>query len=201
MPEQFDRERFRELAVLYASGGLSQPERDDFERILASGDPAATLEVQQLQQIAEKLASTAPEPRPRRHVKDRLMAAVAKQKHRPPGFSEPLPGIFVQKAGEGRWLETGYEGCTYQLLHLEKQTRVATTILKLKPGARYPAHRHTVLEQCLVLSGDARLGDLQVFAGDYEKALPGTEHGVISSDTGCELLIISSLDDEIMTAE
>ena len=52
-----------------------------------------------------------------------------------------------------------------------------------------------------ISSGDVRLGSkLHIFAGDYEKAFPGTEHEFLASDTGCELLIISCLEDEILTA-
>jgi hypothetical protein len=54
------------------------------------------------------------------------------------------------------------------------------------------------MEQCLVISGDVRLGTkVHIHAGDYEKALPGTDHEFLTSDTGCELLIISCIDDEI----
>jgi hypothetical protein len=46
-----------------------------------------------------------------------------------------------------------------------------------------------------------RLGDkVHIHAGDYEKALPGTDHEYLTTDTGCELLILSSLDDEIKFA-
>ena len=52
-----------------------------------------------------------------------------------------------------------------------------------------------------MLSGDVRFGDkLHVYAGDYEKAEIGTDHESLTSDTGCELLIISCMDDEIQLA-
>ena len=116
-----------------------------------------------------------------------------------PGFVEPEPGVHVLQSGDGVWKATEYPGVSAKLLHLDKETRIATSVLRLEPGAIYPAHHHNDLEQCLVLSGDIRLGtNIHIHAGDYEKALAGTDHGHLTSDTGCEVLIISSLEDEIL---
>ena len=188
-----------EQAALYAMGSLTGEELDAFERLLAAGDPVATAAVEGFQSTMEELALAAPAPPIRPNVKDRLMAGALKAKLQ--GFEEPEPGVHVLRAGNGKWRETGYPGVTTKILHIEKETRMATTLLRLEPGAKYPPHSHSMLEQCLVLSGDVRLGSkLQIFAGDYEKALPGTEHEFLASDTGCELLIISCLEDEILTA-
>jgi len=185
-------------AALYASGSIVGEDRDAFERLLAAGDPAATAAVQELESIIEDLVAAAPLPAIRPSLKSRLMASATKSKLQ--GFEEPEPGVHVLRAGNGRWQETGYPGVTTKILHLEKETRMATSLLRLTPGAKYPPHHHTKMEQCLVLSGDVRLGgSLHIFAGDYEKALPGTDHEFLTSDTGCELLIISCLEDEIMT--
>jgi anti-sigma factor ChrR (cupin superfamily) len=185
-----------EQAILYAMGSLTGAELDDFERLLASGDPEATAEVERLQNAMESVVFAAPIPAPRANLKDRLLAAAAKAK--PLGFEEPEPGVHVLRAGNGRWKETGYPGVSVKILHLEKETRMATSILRLEPGAKYPPHHHTQMEQCLVISGDVRLGSkIHIYAGDYEKAFPGTDHEFLTSDTGCELLIISCLEDEI----
>ncbi len=72
-------------------------------------------------------------------------------------------------------------------------------VLRLEPGARYPRHRHTRPEQCLVLQGEVEIdAKLRIEAGDFEWADGDTIHDSISSTTGCELLIISSLHDEIL---
>jgi quercetin dioxygenase-like cupin family protein len=185
-----------EQAALYAIGALQGTERDDFERLLAAGDPAATAEVDKFQALAEALVDATPIPAPRPNIKDRLLATATKSK--PKGFSEPEQGVHVLRKGDGTWRETGYPGVTTKILHLEKETRMATTLLRLEPGAKYPPHHHTQMEQCLVLAGDVRLGDkVHIHAGDYEKALPGTDHAYLTTDTGCELLILSSLEDEI----
>ena len=77
-------------------------------------------------------------------------------------------------------------------------------VLRLEPGARYPRrrhtrHRHTRPQQCLVLQGEVEIdAKLRIEAGDFEWADGDTIHDSISSTTGCELLIISSLHDEIL---
>ena len=185
-------------AALYATGSIVGEERDAFERLLAAGDPAATAAVQELESIIEELVAAAPVPAIRASLKDRLMAGAVKSKLH--GFDEPEPGVHVLRGGHGRWIETGHPGVTTKILHLEKETRMATSLLRFDPGAKYPPHHHTQLEQCLVISGDVRLGGkVHIFAGDYEKALPGTDHEFLTSDTGCELLIISCVEDEIMS--
>ena len=192
MPEISDQ------AALYAAGSIVGEERDAFERLLAAGDPAATAAVQELESIIDELVAAAPVPAIRPSLKDRLMAGAVKSK--PHGFEEPEPGVHVLRASHGRWIETGHPGVTTKILHFEKETRMATSLLRFDPGAKYPPHHHTQMEQCLVLSGDVRLGGkVHIFAGDYEKALPGTDHEYLTSDTGCELLIVSCLEDEIMS--
>lgn len=189
---------WRDQALLYAMGALPWEQRDAFELRLAGGDELAMDEVERMQLAIERLMSLAPLPAPRRRVKDMLMTAATKA--RVPGFEHPEPGVEVLRSGRGRWIDTGYKGVSTKILHIEKETRMATTILKLAPGAMYPPHHHSMLEQCVVLNGDVRLGSkLHIFEGDYEKALAGTEHEYVTSDTGCELLIISCLEDEIMT--
>jgi hypothetical protein len=47
---------------------------------------------------------------------------------------------------------------------------------------------------CFVLSGDARLGDLVVAAGDYHFARAGSAHGDVTPRRGCVLLIRTGAD-------
>lgn len=189
----------REQAVQYAAGLLDGSGRDAFEALLATGDPVAVAAAESALASVEALIGTAPVYKPRPHVKSRLMAAATGSK--PTGFQEAWEGVTVLRQGDGKWRETGYPGVTFQILHLDKETRMSTSILKLEPGALYPPHHHTAVEQCLVLSGDVRFGNkLQIHAGDFEKAETDTDHESLTSDTGCELLIISCMDDEIQFA-
>ena len=65
-------------------------------------------------------------------------------------------------------------------------------LLRMAPGAVVPAHRHPADEECIVLEGEAWLGDIKVCAGDYHIARQGTKHGAVTSQTGALLFIRGS---------
>lgn len=65
-------------------------------------------------------------------------------------------------------------------------------LLRLAPGAVVPAHRHPADEECIVLEGEAWLGDIKVCAGDYHIARGGTAHGAVTSQKGALLFIRGS---------
>lgn len=57
-------------------------------------------------------------------------------------------------------------------------------LLDLQPGAVIPFHRHHQDEECVVLRGEAQLGDITVRAGDYHLATAGSRHGAVRSSSG-----------------
>ena len=62
-------------------------------------------------------------------------------------------------------------------------------LFRLAPGATIPAHVHEADEECIVLDGEARLGDLHLKAGDFHFAPAGSAHGIIRSAQGCTLYL------------
>jgi quercetin dioxygenase-like cupin family protein len=131
-------------------------------------------------------------------LRQRLLDQMKPKKSRLfPGFREEQPGFVVLRKGEGAWRQTPYPGVDYMTLAVDRQTTLMTTLLRLAPGATYPPHHHTLGEQCLVLEGDVRHQgqDLEMQAGDFVQALPGTDHVTITSDHGCVLLLVSSTAD------
>lgn len=68
-------------------------------------------------------------------------------------------------------------------------------LLRLAPGAVVPAHRHPADEECIVLEGEAWLGDIKVCAGDYHLARQGTSHGAVTSPNGALLFLRGSDND------
>lgn len=69
-----------------------------------------------------------------------------------------------------------------------------TTLMKIEPGCRFPAHPHSGDEECLVLSGDMIDGDLTLGPGDYVRSAAGTHHEALTTRTGCVCLVLSSLE-------
>ena len=163
-------ETIRDQALRYAAGDLGSEERDAFETLLASCDPIATAESEAFLDIVESLVPPAPLP----------------------------PGFRVLRQTHNLARPTPYPGVMVEVLHLDREARTVTSILTLEPGAEYPSHRHAIAEQCFVLSGDVSSGSLELDAGDFQVAAPGSTHHVISTRGGCRLLLISGIHDEIL---
>ncbi len=72
---------------------------------------------------------------------------------------------------------------------LDSDDSMQAFLLRLEPGACLPGHPHAEDEMCFVLEGEATLGDVIVGPGDYHLARAGTEHGDVTTRTGCLLLI------------
>jgi predicted ChrR family anti-sigma factor len=198
-------EQIREALPLYALGLLDGDEERAVSEHLKSGCKGCARELRGLREVAGELPSAMRSVKPHPRVREKLLAAITADE-RPPqpeklrpkaGVDEPLPGVFVMKQGAGEWRSTPFPGVTFKLLYVDRETHYATSLLKLEPGAQYPAHRHAGCEQCLVIEGTVRIGTVSVSKGDFEYAVAGTEHGHLTTDTGCLLLIIAHQHDEV----
>ncbi|WP_282605455.1 cupin domain-containing protein [Pelagibius sp. Alg239-R121] len=87
------------------------------------------------------------------------------------------------RAESGNWREIG-PGVEWKLLHLDKESGEKSLLLKLAPGAIYPAHEHSSVEECMIIEGDMIIGDLQLYSGDYHVVQPGTRHEDVTSQNG-----------------
>lgn len=94
--------------------------------------------------------------------------------------------LLTVRADEGDWRELA-PGAHAKLLYDDGVTR--SFLLRLAPGARLSAHGHSAEETCLVLEGSAQLGDMEVRAGDFHLAQPGSVHGEVASRSGALLFI------------
>jgi anti-sigma factor ChrR (cupin superfamily) len=59
----------------------------------------------------------------------------------------------------------------------------------MQPGASIQGHHHASAEECLVLEGDLRIGDLHLKAGDYHVAAEGSIHPVLRSQGGAVMFV------------
>ncbi len=100
--------------------------------------------------------------------------------------------VITVRADEGEWVVIA-PGVTKKLLYQDEAANINTYLLRMQPGACLPPHQHVLDEECLVLEGEASLGDLRVYAGDYHLAPKGIPHGVVRSETGALLLLRGEL--------
>jgi anti-sigma factor ChrR (cupin superfamily) len=147
-------------------------------------------EAKEFAELAAELGFAGPLERPSPGLKARLMAAIE---------ATLPPGVHILRQGGKKWRPTPYPGVFYKSLFMDRETQMHTLLLKLEPGAIYPRHRHARPEQCLVVSGDVSMGEaIQLSQGDFEWAEGQTTHDGVTTRNGCELLIISSLKDEVL---
>ncbi len=179
----------QERAALYVLDLLDLEEKREFAEQLEK-DESLRQQVRQFTESAAQLGVAAPGVDPPRSLKAKVLNKT---------LSGAWHGMHVVRSDEGRWAPSPFPGVSVKKLFAARDLGVVTCLLKMEPGSRYPAHRHTSSELCLVVEGDVSFGDkLTLKAGDFEAAVAGTIHGTISTRDGCVLLIVASPHDEIL---
>ncbi len=142
-----------------------------------AADRGATTAVDQLRQLA--LHPILPDIRRTTAMRDRLLARARASRARARGL------INVRRDGgewrfvvDGVWMKLLNDGATGK-----------SVLIELAAGASLPTHHHREHEECVVLRGAVRLGDLEVAEGDYHLAPAGSRHGRVSSTGGALLCL------------
>jgi len=143
--------------------------------------PPNTLDEQALQSLSEAIMPLELAPEQRDRMRTRMMESVA-ERVAPPQQTETVRGESV------KWRQF-WPGVWVQQLHLDPQTRVQTTLVRMDPGSSIPAHVHGYDEECLVMEGEIRLGDYAVRRGDFHVARAGSAHGDLVAPAGALLMI------------
>jgi anti-sigma factor ChrR (cupin superfamily) len=68
-------------------------------------------------------------------------------------------------------------------------------LVRLAPGASYPAHTHAGLEELHLLDGELWIDERKLYAGDYNRGEPGASDHRVWTETGCTCLLITSTKD------
>jgi anti-sigma factor ChrR (cupin superfamily) len=86
-------------------------------------------------------------------------------------------------------------GISCKVLSTDTTTELVSMLVRLAPGAPYPAHSHASVEELHLLDGELWIDDRKLHPGDYNRAEPGTGDSRVWSETGCTCLLITSLAD------
>lgn len=184
-------DQYLELAPLYAAGALEQSAAGEFEAHLSSGCTVCRDELRALEETIADLAFALPPHPPRVGLRTRLLDRIASP-------APPNVGSVLIRANQLEWRSAGVPGVMMKRLFVDKQTGSVTSLLKVEPGAVYPAHRHAGLEHTYVIDGDVIFDDHELDTGDYEVAMASTDHSTVTTKEGCLLLLINNQDDEIL---
>jgi anti-sigma factor ChrR (cupin superfamily) len=68
-------------------------------------------------------------------------------------------------------------------------------LVRLAPGARYPAHTHAGPEELHLLDGELWIDQRKLLPGDYSYREPGTRDKRVYSETGCTCVLVTSTND------
>ena len=95
-------------------------------------------------------------------------------------------GLTTIQSGEGEWEPFSPK---VMIKVLRRDVHTQSYLLKLEPGAVVLPHVHGEDEECMVLEGEVRIGDLVAKAGAYHLAPRGVPHEPITTETGALLFL------------
>jgi len=100
---------------------------------------------------------------------------------------------------ERQWIEPEWEkvapGISVKLLANDSEKHVVSMLVRLEPGASYPAHTHAGTEELHLLDGELWIDDRLLHPGDYNYGKPGEGDDRVWSETGCTCVLITSTKD------
>jgi quercetin dioxygenase-like cupin family protein len=105
---------------------------------------------------------------------------------------EGTPGSATARAADAEW-RPHTEGITYRVLRADERLQRRTLLVRMQPGAILKSHSHQFEEECLVIEGDLRYGDLVLRAGDYHHAMAGAHHADGVTTSGCLLHVVIAI--------
>ncbi len=189
----------------YALGLLDSRHARAFAKHLQEGCSICETElravIETVSYFALSVPEIAPPPQLRERVLDEVKSVSDLNIYNPQVWknwkNSGVEGPHVVRADEAGWKSVGLKGVTAKQLYVNPLQDSATMLVRMEPGATYPAHRHGGPEQCYVVEGDLTQ-DVVLHAGDYVCAEANTIHPVSRTEHGCLLLIISSTHDDLI---
>ncbi|PJZ55497.1 cupin domain-containing protein [Leptospira barantonii] len=103
--------------------------------------------------------------------------------------------LFVRKSEESLWKKSAFEGVEYKILNRDSSRNTVTLMIRMEPGAVFPAHPHGSAEDCFLVSGDLMIAGTTMSAGDFHRAEAGSKHKKFTTSLGAEFLIVSGESD------
>ena len=98
-----------------------------------------------------------------------------------------------------QWSEPEWErvapGIECKLLAADTERHRVSMLVRLAPGASYPAHTHAGVEELHLLDGELWIDGRKLVPGDYYYGAPGAVDERVWSETGCTCVLITSTKD------
>jgi anti-sigma factor ChrR (cupin superfamily) len=151
--------------------------------------PDCQREVETLRPVIDGLVSWPTDVlRPTTSLQMRLASRIAEESGKPP----VLPP--AQQWSEPEWKQVG-PGLECKLLAIDTERQRVSMIVRLAPGATYPAHTHAAGEEVHLLDGELWIDERKLLPGDYSYSAPGEGDERVWSETGCTCVLVTSTND------
>ena len=178
-----------DLTCAYATQALSESEAALAEAHIASCADCQA-EVESLRPVLERFVFWPTDVlRPSHSLQSRLALRIA-------GETETEPVLPPQQWSEPDW-EAVAPGIECKLLAADTERQRVSMLVRLAPGANYPAHTHADVEELHLLDGELWIDDRKLVPGDYNQGQSGASDDRVWSETGCTCLLITSTRDTL----
>jgi anti-sigma factor ChrR (cupin superfamily) len=176
------------MACAYALQALPASEAAEAAAHIASC-PDCQRELERLRPVIDRFVSWPTDVlRPTTSLKARLARRIAEETGKPPVL---LPA--------SRWSEPDWEqaapGIEVKLLATDADRQRVSMLVRLAPGANYPAHTHADVEELHLLDGELWIDERKLLPGDFNYGAPGAFDERVWSETGCTCVLITSTKD------
>jgi ChrR-like protein with cupin domain/putative zinc finger protein len=179
-----------ELTSAYALQVLPAGEIAEAETHIASC-PDCRRELKRLRTVIDRFVAWPTDVlRPTTSLRARLAHRIAEETGKP---VQPPPLL--------QWVEPDWEqvapGIECKLLATDTERHRVSMLVRLAPGASYPAHTHAGVEELHLLDGELWIDERKLLPGDYNYGAPGAGDDRVWSETGCTCVLITSTKDTL----
>src|SRR5438046_4798576 len=122
----------------------------------------------------------------------RLARRIAEETGKAPVLPPARPGD--QTWSEPEWQQVA-PGIECKLLATDAERHRVSMLVRLAPGASYPAHTHAGVEELHLLDGELWIEEKKLVPGDYNYGAPGAGDERVWSETGCTCVIVTRNED------
>jgi anti-sigma factor ChrR (cupin superfamily) len=151
--------------------------------------PDCRRELESLRAVVDRFACWPTDVlRPAASLQARLAQHIAGETGKPP----MLPA--TQHWSEPEWDQVA-PGIECKLLATDAERHRVSMLVRLAPGARYPAHTHAGVEELHLLDGELWIDERKLLPGDYNHGAPAAGDQRVWSGTGCTCVLITSTRD------
>ena len=188
----FDKDRCEqsEVTCAYAAQALGASEVAAAEAHIASC-PDCRRELESLRAVVDRFVFWPTDVlRPTQSLQGRLARRIAEET----GKAPVLPK--ATQSSEPEW-ERVAPGIECKLLATDTERHRVSMLVRLAPGASYPAHTHAGVEELHLLDGELWIDERKLLPGDYNYGAPGAGDDRVWSETGCTCVLITSTKDTL----